>query len=263
MTQRKQLISRRPFAPDGASIAALNWIERLNTLQGELTSEVPCLKSLKASVLQLNFEPSSTHVWLAAYLVEPPQPSLNFRSSAGDADLFEEDCARAREDLSSIESRMTLAISPGIDPSGDIDIVTTRERLKKSLRSGPVVTWSTSESETLPLQQLPSVLPVGASKSVPVQVLSMSKIWAKVVLLEDIYVELTELFRIERGSIMKLTRRGEFREAESGAILQNAMDGPAPLMVEVVVVLDWSSGKPQELELTGFAQPIGNDGAAK
>ncbi|MBK9574822.1 MAG: hypothetical protein IPO43_20005 [Rhodoferax sp.] len=78
MDQREYQVASRPFAEAGTSIRTKLWYSRLNKLHAELLTDIPALRSLRASELELNFNPTAANVHLTAFLVESAQLSISY-----------------------------------------------------------------------------------------------------------------------------------------------------------------------------------------
>lgn len=255
MPLREYKIASRPFAAIGTAIRTNKWNTRLEKLHAQLLTDIPSLKSLKASEIDLSFEPTATNVNLTAFLLETPQrslPSGNYLD--GNDDLFIQDVNRVMVDQQGIEDRITLAISPTANPTGNPEIIEIRRRVRTPKTQGPVIIWTAPESTTLPLFERPKVLPLGSKSTVHVRVNTLTASWAEVVLLEDLPISTPNV--IKRGTTITLKRAGEHGRPPSGARLQYAMDTKADLEVEVAIVLEWENGKPACLELIRFVDEL-------
>jgi hypothetical protein len=251
MLQREYTIASRPFATIGSTIRTNLWNSRLEKLHSQLMTDIPSLRSLKASEIDLSFQPTAVGVHLIALLVETPQQSLpNFCVGDEGNDLFMQDVRRVSLDQQGIEDRITMAISPAVDPNDNPEVTEIRKRVKSLRRRDPVVIWTSPEATTLELFDLPKVLPMGTRSSVRLHVTTLATAWAEVVLLDDLKIS-DSLTIAERTTII-LKRTGEHRQHDSGARLQYAMDCGLALKVDVAVVLEWGDGKPTCLELIGF-----------
>ena len=211
------------------------------------------LKSLKASEIDLSFEPTATSVYLTAFLLESPQRFLPCGTHGGDTDdIFMQDVTRVMLEQQGIEDRIALAISAAVSPIGNPEVIEIRRRVQIPKRQGPVIIWTSPESTTLPLSDLPKVLPLGSKSSVRVRVNTLTTPWAEVVLLEDLAISVP--YVIEQGTIVTLKRTADHCRPISGARLQYAMDTKECLEVEVAVVHGWKNGEPTCLELIGFVE---------
>lgn len=253
MPLREHRLGGRPFATMGASLDTKSWDSRLQTIRSELLTDIPCLRNLKASVLDLRFVSTPTGVDLNAFLLESPQRQLPSLTKDEDAeDLFLQDIERAVRSQQGIEDRITLAIGPAHNPMGQPDVVEVRQRLKMPRGLRNVTLWTSPKATTLPLFDLPRFLPLAGQQPIIVRVTKLTTLWADVTLYEDL--QLAAPLFIPRGTTMILKRCGDHQLPETGVRLAYAMDARHPLAILVAVVLEWDTGEPNCLELLEFLE---------
>lgn len=255
MPLREHRVGGRPFAAIGASLNTKSWESRLQAIWSELLTDVPCLRELKASVLELRYVPTPTGVDLNVFLLESPQwqlPSLT--EDVVREDLFMQDVEQAAQSQQGIEDRITLAIGPALNPMGQPDVVEIRQRLKMPRGLRNVTLWTSPKATTLPLFDLPKFLPLAGQQSVFVRVAKLTTLWADVTLCEDLH--LAPPYFIPRGTTMVLKRCGDHQQPETGVRLASAMDAKRPLAIVVAVVLEWDTGEPNCLELLDFVEGL-------
>lgn len=258
MMLRLKLIARLPLAKCDTSITPKAFQQRINAHIRDLCEDVPALIRLRASRIELRHELLSTGMWLEFYLEELPQMALQFPTDRSErsllTDLFLQDVALVEGQQKEIRQRIARAISPAIDPSGNVDVVNIRRRLKKGRNTDGFLLPNGPEPELVSYDNLPKVMPRGLAAQACVRVNWLSPKQAEVTIREVVNLEGDDTISLKPNTRIKLLRLGTHRRPESGRRLQQAMDTNCNLVLRVTVAFNWVSGEPLYLELLDFAE---------
>lgn len=253
---RRWRVTRLLVAAMGSSMTSEARLKRINARMGELTEDVPALRSLRASKIMTLNELSDSGMYLGVHLEETPQMSLSLPTEKSEqsvlTDLFLQDIERVKSEQEKIGQQISRAMSPALDPSSDNKMSKIRRRLKSNRGKDGFLVPNGPEPEVLHIDSLPKVLPRGYGLETLVRVNWLSPKKAEVTVHAAINVEGGDTMRLLPNTKLELMRSGIHRRPESGRRLQQAMDTKRDLKLSVTLTLSWASGEPQYLELVAF-----------
>lgn len=144
-----------------------------------------------------------------------------------------------------------------MNPSENIDVQVIRKRIKKVRLHDEFLIPSGLDPEPLRHDKLPKILPRGFDVTTRVRVNWLNPRKAEVTVREVLdHQEGNGFIGLLPNTKIDLLRFGPHRRSQTGHQLQQAMDTHQDLTLRVTVALNWSSGKPQHLELVAIVNDV-------
>jgi hypothetical protein len=257
MELRRIRITSLILVPKGTSMSADALKKRVKLHLNEICADIPKLKSLSTSEVELGQTHSSTGLTLDFFLVEIPQLSLPYprgvNKNGNPTDMFLQDVKAVREHQISISGKFHLVLGPQTNPLDDRFVQRIRRRIKRMKSGGILVIPSGPVSMVLNVPVTPMVLPLAVPVSVHVVVKCIFPNKAEIETVESTALQGEFARQIAPRTKFLLKRVGIHSGPASGQRLQLAMDNKTTLVLNVLVALDWVTGQPKYLELIEFS----------
>lgn len=252
--RRSILVARIGFASEGTTLDEPAWNKRKALHLGQLTDELPSLRNLKASQLDILIDVSEGAAHLIFMLRESDQMSLRFSKGVGvHADLFEQDVQAIRSEQASLGERYQEALKSHASPVHSPELIGLRRQTWRSRGDGYIILNSSPVGERLDTSGISHVLPQGALVEAAGVVTRLSRDEVRVLLRNDLLCPLTHDFLFGKESHISLYLRSSVRDLKSFLELAAAMHRKDLLTLQVAIDYGWIDGTPHRLSLLKYS----------
>lgn len=260
MTELRQFtLATRDFAAIDAELKESAWDQRKSLLVKELTDDLPSLRRLRSSTLEVAYLPTRDSVQMRAYVEESSQLNLSFRSQHDSGhDLYLQEIDRICKDQSELREAYETALKSSVNPANNPELSKKRQRLWRSRGAGFVHLHSSQAGEQFHFQKLPSTLPLCKPVSVLGKVLRITPKELQIKLLDDLPSAMEELV-FSAGTKVALQRAQSVQGLQFGLLLATAMEKDATMRLKILVEHSWIDGSPNYVSLVG-GQPLKQPG---
>lgn len=219
----------------------------------KLRTELPCLRNLRGSLLQVEFVFNDGPPKLLAYLEESSQLALRFhRSNALGHDLFRQDVENVLAQQGGVLERYQEALRSHEDPQMHPEMVEIRRQIWKSRRDGYIHVSSSPQGERMPTDNVPSTLPQSARAVGQGFVQALTRRSVKIALTADLMTPVSSVPLYRADSTLEVhLRKGELGR-ESFLQLAGAHYDKTQLELDVGVEFRWVDGSPHRTTLYGY-----------
>ena len=251
---RSYAIARRRFVGDGTRMEQSAWELRRAKILEELKEDLPSLRSLHATALDVLYEITDQGVTIEARLTEIPQLSLFFGRSST-ADPYIQDINRVQSEQRQLREDYEWALKSQDLPSSP-QMTSRRQRMWRARGTGSVELCSSIESDWMELPRLSKIMPQAMRIEFRALVLRLERNTIQVMLLEDIQIAQSGSLDFHRGTKLTMTRGVNTQGLEAGVRLLTSIEKNQPITIEAAVELSWVNGRPEQLTALGLDQAM-------
>lgn len=242
---RSHAIARRRFLGNGARMDEGSWAARRSTIVAELQEDLPSLRTLSASRLEVVYEVADRFVIIEALLVESPQLTLWF-GNRQKVDPFREELNRVQADQSGLRESYEWALKSLELPTTN-EVVSRRQFLWKARKTGQIEVCSSQVTEWLDVPPLPRVMQQALELEIKARVIRMALDEIRVELLEPVLIDTTQLIIVPIGKRIDLTRIAQLTGLDAAHQLSTAIETRQAVLIRVLIELSWVDGQPHRL----------------
>ena len=252
MTESRQFtLATRDFAAIDAELKESAWEKRKSLLIKELTDDLPSLRRLRSSTLEVAYLPTRDSVHMRAYIEESAQLHLRLRSHHDSGhDLFLQEIDLICTEQSGLREAYEAALKSSVNPANNPELSKKRQRLWRARGTGFVHIHSSQAGEQFHFQKIPTTLPLCKPVSVHGKVLGITPQEVQIRLLDELPSALDEQV-FSAGTKIVLQRIQAVRGLQFGLLLATAMETEAAMQLDVLVEHSWIDGSPNHISLIG------------
>lgn len=247
---RKHHFANRPFAQEGTTLDADDWLERKDQLLAELLEDLPALTQLQASAPDVRYVVNSEGVTIQFILIETPQLALEF----ADDDLFRLDVRLIQSELETLHEAYIHALKSSDDPQSVPGMVTKRRRMLKAKKTGFIDLTSaadTADSIRL-LPSPPKIIGQAVVTTLTGKVVRIERTTLRLRLTQNLLATGTYQHELHTGQVLTIHRGPSLTGVEASPRLVLAMDNETTLSLSVIIEINWIDGLPGKISGTGF-----------
>lgn len=249
-TPRSHAFAWRVFALNDVPLAEDALEGRIKAFKDELSTDLPSLRSLRASTLTFAFNPGLKSMQAIGKLVEMPQMNLLLATRHdGSGDLYLQEVARVMKEQANLREEYAWTFYSQENPADDQRIVELRQRARRDGRNGKLHIHNGEGGELLDTGSMPWMLPHCRPHEAMIRVLALSSTWIDVLFIAELVDAETGRLVFWIGDKFRVDRHEFSRDPVITEVLAKAMDSASTISLQVVIEYRWTDGLPSRLTL--------------
>jgi hypothetical protein len=247
---RETLLGTWTLAPAGYELDPRVQDKMTKAMLSDFRVLNPCIAELKSGVIESRIAAHSSGLVLSAWLKELPQLELDLCLKSGRSvmDLYSTEAERLLKSIKACRELVAVAVNPHVTSSEIRDLSSTNPLLVHLRRRARAKQSRTPVINDIGLQSALTSFPLGLVRRIKAKVVALTP---KKCSLQDMQI----LNPVENDSTLVFPRsllmtRPELHRNRAVVMeLLHSMESGQATSMDVVVLLDWTNGQPQKLEL--------------